>query len=177
MSHQTPRKIEHRTLFSGVSSVASERIVGGCQCELLRFELKGQPLFTHACHCLVCRRRSGTAFGLSTTVLQRDMTITCGELAPKPISPRTTIYRCAACETTIFSASTRFPSIYVVRGGTFDDPMVVEPDAHTWVKRKHPWIVLPADVPQFAEDYDINDAWPRDALDRLSAANEAVTSG
>ena len=102
--------------------------------------------------------------------------VTHGELVTKPISPRTTIYRCAACETTIYSASTTFLTTYIVRGGTFDDPNVVEPGVHIWVKRKHPWIVLPTDVPQFAEDYDVNDAWPREALDRKNAANKALSS-
>ena len=153
-----------------------EPIVGSCQCEALRFELKGRPLFTHACHCLVCRRRSGSAFALTTTVLRDDLTVTRGEVVAKQISPRTTIYRCTACETTVYSASTRFPSTYIVRGGTFDDPDIVEPGAHIWIKRKHPWIVLPDDVPQFDEDYDMNTTWPREALDRLNAANKTFSS-
>ena len=152
-------------------------IVGGCQCESLRFQLNARPLFTHACHCLVCRRRSGTAFGLTTTALRDDLTITHGEAAAKQISPRTTIYRCGTCETVIYSESTQFPSTVLVRGGTFDDPDEVKPGAHIWVKRKHPWIVLPDDVPQFDEDYDIHLVWPRDALARLSAANQAHESG
>ena len=151
--------------------MAGEPIVGGCQCESTRFRLYARPLFTHACHCLVCRRRSGTAFALSTAVLRRDFTLTRGQVIGKQISPRTTIYRCAACETAIYSESIRFPATYIVRGGTFDDPGVVVPGAHIWVKRKHPWIVLPADVPQFEEDYDIYETWPREALDRLAAAS------
>jgi hypothetical protein len=152
-------------------------IIGGCQCESLQFELKARPLFTHACHCLVCQRRSGTAFGLTTTVLRADLTVTSGDLAAKPISPRTTIYRCAACESTIYSESTRFPATCLVRGGTFDDPSFVEPGAHLWVKRKHPWIVLPRDVPEFDEQYDIQTIWPRESLERLAAANANLSSG
>jgi hypothetical protein len=153
-----------------------ELIVGGCQCESLRFELKARPLFTHACHCLACRRRSGSAFGLTTTVLRRDLVLTRGEVTAKQISPRTTTYRCAACETTIYSESTRFPSTYIVRGGTFDDPEVVKPGAHIWVKRKHPWIVLPSEIPQFDEDFDVNTTWPRDSLDRMNAANAFLST-
>ena len=156
--------------------MSTNPIVGGCQCESLRFELTAPPLFTHACHCLVCRRRSGSAFGLSTVVLRGNLTITRGELKPKPISPRTTVFKCAACETTIFSESTRFPATCVVSGGTFDDPVVVEPGAHIWVKRKHPWIVLPTGVPQFDEDYDRHDVWPREALDAMQTATDALSS-
>ena len=156
--------------------MTSKPIVGGCQCESLRFALKARPLFTHACHCYDCRRRSGTAFGMSTTVLRDDFTVTSGEVNAKRISPRTTVYQCAACGTTIYSGSTRFRSTYIVRGGTFDDPDVVQPGAHFWVKRKHPWLVLPDDVPQFDEDCDIDAIWPREALGRLDAANRASAS-
>ena len=158
-------------------SVPREPIVGGCQCESLRFELKALPLFTHACHCLHCRRRSGSAFGLSAVVLREEFEVITGRLVARQTSSRTTVYKCAECTTTIYSESTQFPATYIVRGGTFDDPNIVEPGAHIWVKRKHPWIELPADLPQFDEDYDANEAWPRDALDRLDAANNALTSG
>lgn len=151
-------------------------IVGRCQCESVRFELKARPLFTHACHCLVCRRRSGTAFGLSTFILRTDLVVLSGELRTKQISSRTTVHLCATCDTTIYSESTRFPTTYVVRGGTFDDPDVVKPDAHIWVKRKHPWIALPDDVPLFDEDYDINTAWPQESLERMNTAIGASSS-
>ncbi len=154
----------------------SELIAGGCQCESLRFDLLARPLFTHACHCLICRRRSGTAFSLSTTVLRSDLRVTSGDLKSKSISPRTTVYLCDACDTAMFSESIRFASTYIVRGGTFDEAAVVEPGAHIWVKRKHPWIVLPVGVPQFLEDYDINTTWPREALDRLHMADAARSS-
>ncbi len=155
--------------------MAGERIVGGCQCEGLRFELKARPLFAHACHCLDCRRRSGTAFGLKATVLRDDLAITTGELTAKQTSPRTTVRQCAACATTIYSESIRFPSTYLVAGGTFDDASFVVPGAHLWVKRKHPWVVLPDRVPQFDEDGDIHAIWPRSARERLEAANRALS--
>jgi hypothetical protein len=149
-------------------------IAGGCQCGALRFELRAKPLFTHACHCLNCRRRSGTAFGLNTFVLRADLTVSSGTLAERRTSPRTTVYLCADCGTTIFSGSTRFPSTYIVRGGTIDDPSLVVPQAHVWVKRKHPWISVPYDTPSFDEDYDIDSTWPRESLDRLDIANNAT---
>ena len=148
----------------------SGSIVGRCQCESLRFALKAPPLFTHACHCLVCLRRVGTAFGLSTFVLRKDFVITQGELSGKPISPRTTVYQCSECSTTIYSASTAFPATFNLRGGTFDDPGFVQPGAHIWIKRKHPWIELPEEIPQFDEDYVPEDTWPRSALERLQQA-------
>src|SRR5688500_5416855 len=35
---------------------------GGCLCGAVRFTLSGEPLRTGLCHCLDCRRTSGSAF-------------------------------------------------------------------------------------------------------------------
>jgi len=146
-------------------------IVGGCQCGSLRFALSAMPLFTHACHCFTCRRRSGSAFGLSTFVLRDDLTLTDGEVVMKQTSPRTRVYLCMDCGTTIYSESIEFRTTYIVRGGIFDNPDIVKPGAHLWVKRKHPWIVLPDNVPQFEEDYEFQTIWPSESLQRLDIAN------
>ena len=138
-------------MWAVLVAMGDELIVGGCQCGTVRFELRDRPLFTHACHCLDCRRRSGSAFGMTTFVLRNDLKFTQGELVHKPTSPRTTVYRCAACNTTLYSSSVLHPSTLTLRGGTFDDPNFVEPGAHIWVKRKHHWIVIPEGVQQFEE--------------------------
>jgi hypothetical protein len=104
-------------------------------------------------------------------VLRNDFKVKAGELVAKQISPRTTVYQCSECATTVYSSSTKFLATFVVRGGAFDDPSIVVPGAHIWVKRKHPWIELPIDVPQFDEDYDTNATWPREALERLGEAD------
>ena len=150
--------------------MSSRSILGGCQCGSLRFELKAPPLFTHACHCRICQRRSGSAFGLTTIVLRKDFNVIDGKLLAKQISPRTTVFKCSECTTTIHSASTEFPATYIVPGGTFDDPEVAQPGAHIWVKRKHPWIALPEDVPQFDEDYEPEGTWPHESIARLNSA-------
>ncbi len=76
----------------------------------------------------------------------------------------------------IYSESTEFPATYIVRGGTFDDPGVVEPGVHIWVKHKHPWIKLPSGVQQFDEEYNFREVWPTNTLERLDAATNAPSS-
>ena len=156
-------------------SISDSLIVGGCECDAFRFALNEPPLFTHACHCLDCQRRSGSAFGMTTIVLRKNLSITTGEVIERIVSPRTTAYLCSSCGTRIYSGSTRFPTTYNMEGGTFDDPAVVSPGAHLWLKRKHPWIEIPRDVAQFDEGYDIYGTWPRKSLDRLSEANNAAS--
>ena len=35
---------------------------GGCDCGLVRYRMKTQPLFVHCCHCRWCQRESGSSF-------------------------------------------------------------------------------------------------------------------
>jgi hypothetical protein len=143
---------------------------GRCVCEDLRYELHGAPLFTHACHCLDCQRKTGTAFAMTTIVLREDLVITHGTLSAAPRSPRSTAYACAACETTIYVASTRFPATVTLKPGTLDDAAIAAPQAHIWVRRKQAWLTLPDDVPQFYEQYDRETTWPAASLARVKEA-------
>jgi hypothetical protein len=142
---------------------------GQCKCGCLTFVLKGAPLFTHACHCLDCQRRTGSAFAMTTFALSDELTIQ-GDLASRAISPRSTQYRCANCDTIIYVASTAFPSSVTMKSGTFDNPVAVEPMAHIWVKRKQPWVTLTVGVPQFEEQYDRDTTWPAETLARFRSA-------
>jgi len=145
-------------------------ITGRCHCESVRYRLNGSPLFTHACHCLDCQRQTGSAFWMATIVLRGDLEMTHGSLVPRPRSARSTEQRCASCDTTLYVESTHFPVSVILRSGTLDDPRVATPQAHIWVKRKLPWLTLPADVPQFDEGYDPSTTWPAESLARLRAA-------
>lgn len=152
-------------------TIQTRECSGRCKCEDLRFVIKDVPLFTHACHCLDCQRRTGSAFGMTTVVLSDELEIVHGTLASKQTSPRSTQYRCADCETIIYAASTAFPSSITMKPGTFDNPAVVAPLAHIWIKRKQPWVILPKGVPRFDEEYDRDTVWPASSLERLGAAN------
>ena len=41
---------------------------GACQCGAVTYSFKGEPLFTYACHCTNCQKRTGSAFSLGTMV-------------------------------------------------------------------------------------------------------------
>jgi hypothetical protein len=153
----------------------SAKPTGRCRCEALRYELGAAPLFTHACHCLDCQRRTGTAFSMTTIVLRDDLRITHGTTSSQKISPRSTEYLCANCGTVIYTASTRHPETVILRPGTLDDPSIATPQAHIWVRRKQGWVTLPSGVPQFKEQYDRESVWPADSLARLHAAERSNT--
>jgi hypothetical protein len=145
-------------------------VTGRCACEDLRYRLEALPLFTHACHCLDCQRRTGTAFSMTTIVMRDDLVFTHGEQRAKTVSLRSTLHSCAKCETAIYTESIAFPSTVILRAGSFDDTTVVAPQAHIWVRRKQVWLTLPEGVPRFEEQYERDTTWPSESLARLNAA-------
>lgn len=147
-------------------------IAGGCKCGAVRYQLAGLPLFTHACHCLDCQGRTGSPYSLTTFVLHKDLSISEGNMAAKKVSPRSTEHSCAKCGTIINVTSTAFPVSDIMRPETFDSPNVAAAGAHIWVKRRQPGIVLPADIPQFDEQYNPEKVWPQESLNRLSRAED-----
>ena len=145
---------------------------GGCKCGSSRFELVDRPLFVHACHCLNCQRASGSAFGITTIVLERDVRLDSASLSVEPVSgaPHRLRHVCASCRDLIYRTASHHPATALLRSGALDDPREVEIDAHIFVKRKRSWLALPEDVPQFQEGYDRERTWPRSSLDRLARA-------
>ena len=59
---------------------------GRCVCDAVRYRLDAPPLFTHACHCLDCQKKTGTAFAMTTIVLRDDLVITHGSTRPTAAS-------------------------------------------------------------------------------------------
>jgi hypothetical protein len=144
---------------------------GRCRCETLQYSLAAAPLFTHACHCLDCQRRTGTAFSMTTIVLRDDLIVTRGRSSARATSPRSTEHACAECTTVIYIESTAFPATCILRPGTLDDTSIAVPQAHIWVCRKQAWLALPDGVPQFERQYDPATTWPAASLARLAAAS------
>jgi hypothetical protein len=52
---------------------------GGCSCGAVRFELAGHPLWVLACHCDACKKRTGSAYGVSVMVENKSVKEFTGE--------------------------------------------------------------------------------------------------
>lgn len=50
-------------------------LYGGCACGQVRYQINDDPLFTHACHCEDCQRRTGSAFVVHLVVAENDFEI------------------------------------------------------------------------------------------------------
>jgi hypothetical protein len=146
---------------------------GGCACEAVRYGLTSPPMFVHCCHCRDCQRQTGSAFVINALIETDRITLRSGSVRPIAMptdsgSPHH-IHRCSSCHTALWSDYGGRPMLRFVRVGTLDDPSVLSPDVHIYVRSKLPWVALPEGVPAFDAYYDSQKLWPAASLERRRA--------
>jgi hypothetical protein len=146
---------------------------GGCACGAVRYRLESAPMFVHCCHCRDCQRQTGSAFALNALIETDRVAVLAGE--PQAVAVPTDggrphrIFRCAACQTALWSEYGGVAKLRFVRVGTLDDPAAIPPDVHIYTRSKQPWVTLPPDVPAFEAYYDSRKVWPAAGLERRRA--------
>jgi hypothetical protein len=127
---------------------------GGCLCGAVRYRVIGDPLVAGVCHCTFCKRRTGSAFGVSAYFADASVQILSGQL-------KTYEYRsdesgrwmrmefCPTCGTTVTATAEAFPTARWIAVGTFDDPNWIKPSRHAWTRSALHWMVFPRDVEIF----------------------------
>lgn len=120
---------------------------GGCFCGAVRYRLEVAPIFVNACHCRDCQALTGSAFALNGMVEADKVTVVKGEEA---IARRDDAARCGECGTLLWAEHPMFgEAILFVRLGTLDEGERFGPDAHFFVRSRHPWVTIPDDLPKF----------------------------
>ena len=132
------------------------QIEGGCRCGLVRYRVKAEAMLpVYCCHCLVCQTWSGSAFTQQAVVAEPQIEVTKGEfetyLNITESGAQSTQRLCGTCHTRLWNTNSARPGMAVIRAGTLDASASLVPRAHIWTKRKQPWIVIDAAVPQWAE--------------------------
>ena len=148
---------------------------GGCACGQVRYRLLERPMFVHCCHCTRCRRETGGPFAHHAMVEYTRFEVLQGEAdfvrVPTDSGGRHWVARCPACRTAMWNEhGTRQAVTRYVRVGTLDEPAVLPPLAHIFVRSRQPWVVLDPAVPAFSGYYDAAAIWPSDSLARYEAA-------
>jgi hypothetical protein len=150
---------------------------GGCDCGGVRYRFAVVPLITHCCHCRWCQRETGSAFVINALVETAALDVTGETVAvdtPSASGRGQTILRCPRCHVALWSHYRGGgPRLAFVRVGTLDDPTAFAPDVHIYTASKQPWVTLPANVPAFAEFYDVPAVWRADARTRAKKAMES----
>ena len=133
-----------------MSAAAENLLAGSCLCGAVAFEVTAPPRAMGHCHCSMCRRQHGTAFGTYVEVPRASFRYTRGaeQVATYRSSPGVARRFCGQCGTKLVFDMDAYPRSLSVAAGAFDSPLPLVPQYHIFVASKAPW-------------HDIHDALPR----------------
>ncbi|HYG30755.1 MAG TPA: GFA family protein [Allosphingosinicella sp.] len=121
-----------------------------CQCGALTAVARGEPARISVCHCLDCKKRSGSAFAYGATYPEERV---------EASGPAKTFRRvgdegfwgefsfCPDCGSTVTYRIERRPGMLTVPVGAFADPDFPEPTVSVYGERRHKWCVLATQGP------------------------------
>jgi hypothetical protein len=120
---------------------------GGCECGRVRYRVDGAPIFVNCCHCRQCQKLTGSAFAINAMMERERVTVTAGG---EKLQPDDSQARCPDCAVLLWATHRFFgDAILFLRAGTLDEGERILPDAHFFVRSKHPWVTLPEGVLAF----------------------------
>jgi len=125
-------------------------IRGSCLCRGVRFEIHGTLAGASHCHCSMCRKAHGAAFGTYAAAKAEDFRVVSGEdlITRYRSSPGIVRTFCARCGSTLQWLRESKPEIVDIALGVLDDDPGVRPSAHIYVGSKAPWYEISDGLPQ-----------------------------
>lgn len=155
--------------------MAEANLSGSCFCGSIRYRLARRPMFVHCCHCRDCQRQTGGPFVVNALIERGCVELEDGSQAPVRVTVGTDsgrhhdIYRCAQCQSALWSDYGRRGVMVFVRVMTLDCGHDIEPDVHIFTRSKLPWLPLPPGARSFDAYYDMQREWPKQSLARRAA--------
>jgi len=123
-----------------------------CCCGQASIEVEGEPKIHLVCHCDNCKKRTGSAFGISAYFVDTQVKRKMGKTEIYEINTATTQQQrhfCKYCGTTLYWKIFRFSKIpgiaemTGVAGGCFTDDPLPEPTMTVSNEQKCAWLELP----------------------------------
>ena len=128
-----------------------------CHCGQLRLAVEGDPFAVSLCHCLACKRRTGSAFGMQAGFRPAQLRIEGRTGSYTRISDEADrkaheFHFCPDCGSQVFYTEPTEPDLVVVSVGAFADPDFPPPTESGYDSRRHAWIGLPPTVERHAPE-------------------------
>ena len=130
----------------GIPGYMTQVRSGGCLCGAVRYRLEGEPNTTFTCHCTVCQKRTGSAFGIGMLVpaenlnVEQGSTRTVKRIADSGSEIET--YFCGDCGTSLYAVNSQRRHANIVFAGSLDDPSSIKIELNTWTDSALPWVDL-----------------------------------
>jgi hypothetical protein len=128
---------------------------GSCLCGDIAFDIAAELMQWSACHCTICRKLHGTAYGAYATARKSEFQFTRGEsrAARYRSSERVVRWFCAQCGSTLPEPHQSDDAVDIPIGALQHVGPELQLSAHIFVSSRAPWYEIPDSSPRF-------DAWP-----------------
>ena len=121
-----------------------------CRCGKLRATATGEPVRVSACHCLNCKKRSGSAFAVQARWPKEDVRIEGKSKTFVMVADsgnRGIFHFCPECGSDVFyeidgKFDDKFNDLIAIPLGAFDDPYLFNPAFSVWEERKCDWVEI-----------------------------------
>ena len=121
-----------------------------CRCGQLKATVTGDPVRLSVCHCLNCKKRSGSAFAVQARwpvdqVKIEGQSNTFEIVADSGNSA--TFNFCPDCGSDVYYViDGKFDGLVAIPLGAFDDPFFGSPEYSVYESRKHDWVEITGEV-------------------------------
>lgn len=126
---------------------------GSCLCRSIRYVIEGELGDFGYCHCISCRKASGSAHAANAGLHRDSLRLNDPEqlLQEYESSPGKFRVFCSRCGSPLYAYLSATPHLVRIRLGTLDTPFSKTAKAHTFVSEKASWHVIEGNLPQFAQ--------------------------
>ena len=125
---------------------------GGCLCGAVRYDSASDPVVCGHCHCVDCRKTSGTGHGSHIGVPDAAFTVT-GDVRfyDAPADSGNSISRgfCPTCGSAIYSTNSGMAGMQFSRASSLDDPEICQPQLVVYAGRAASWDPVDPALPSF----------------------------
>ena len=122
---------------------------GGCACGAVRFTI-ARHLYAQLCHCDACKKRTGSAYGISVAIEDSDLEEFHGEIRTFTRIAETgnpvEYDFCPVCATTVRWRVAALRGRQVFAGGAFDKPSAFEMAGEMYTAEALPWARIGCDI-------------------------------
>jgi hypothetical protein len=122
-----------------------------CRCGQLKAAATGEPVRVSVCHCLNCKKRSGSAFAVQARWPSAQVAIEGKSKSYKQLADSgnwATFHFCPDCGSDVYyrndgpGVDAKFADLVAIPLGAFDDPYFASPAFSVWEERKHDWLEI-----------------------------------
>ena len=127
-------------------------LTGSCACGSIQIECHGNPVFFFLCHCVDCRKATGSAYAPNIWFSRDTVSITNEPAAhiEKGMSGQETRHEfCPKCGTQIGMCTDMAAGLRAFRASVFNDLKGLQPVANIWISTRLPWEKLDASIASF----------------------------